>query len=155
MLLESPIRILIHRGCGLIDEDQPVAAIIVDQASGRIYGQRRPADDQHIRMFNCVQCLCQRVLIQAFFILEHYVRLHLPAACTGGNPCAVQHEFGVVHLVAALAEIAVDRPVQFQHVFTPGLLMQPSIFCVTTAVSFPAVSNSASFLWAALGCASR
>ena len=98
-------------------------AVVVDQTGRRVYDQRRPADDEHIRRRDEPDRLFQDLLVQRFLI-KHHVRADDAAAFAAGHTLAVVDEALGIRPAAAGAVAAVCRAVQLEHLAAAGLLVQ-------------------------------
>ena len=85
--MNDQISTAIRRSRGLIDQNQLIAAVIVDQTSGRIHSQRCAADDQDIRLGDVVYALVDRVAVESLLV-QHDIRLDNAAAGASRNAMA-------------------------------------------------------------------
>lgn len=82
-----------------------------------------PADDQHIRLRNCLYAVHQALLIERLLI-QHNIRLDDAAAGASRNTVTGFHVLGIIEFAAVLAVISMHRAVQLVDVLATGSLMQ-------------------------------
>ena len=106
-----------------VDEGKTAAAVIAEQACGRIDGETRSADEQHIGMPDGGNGPGQRFLVERLLI-EHDVGLHDAAAGAAGDALRIADKLGGIKFAALHAVIAQNAAVQLIDALAPGLLVQ-------------------------------
>ena len=126
---------------------------VAHQPSGGVYHQGGAADDEHVGVGDIIQSLVHDLLVQALLI-QHHIGLNDAAAGAAGDAGGIGHSLHAVELAAAAAVIAQDAAVELQYLMAAGLLVQ-AVDVLRDDRQQAARSHWASFLWAALGWASR
>ena len=112
-------------GGALVDQGQPIPAVIADQPRRRVHRQGGTADDQHVRPGDGLHRAHHGCLVQALLV-EHHVWLHHPATrWTAGHAAGLQQEVQAVEPAALHAVVPVDGAVELVHRFAPRRLVEP------------------------------
>ena len=116
--------LLVERSGLLVDQNQTISLVEVDQAGGRIYGQRRTADNQHIGPAQGVKGAPQTFWIE-FFTIEHDIRPDAAATGAVRHAGTGENRFERERTAAFQAVIALHAAMQLDHIAAAGQLVQP------------------------------
>ena len=122
--MDDEIRLRVIRRGAAVDEHQLMPGIVIQKSRRGVHGQRRTADDEHLRLADIADGLGQNVLVQTFLV-KHDVRPDDAAAVTVRHAGAVVDTLRRIRPAAAHTVAAVDAAVQLEHILAPGRLMQP------------------------------
>lgn len=70
-IVDDQIGVGVGRSGIAVDKDQTVAAVVADQAGGRVNDQRSASYYQHISIFDLDHGLGKHVLIEVLFVKDH------------------------------------------------------------------------------------
>src|SRR5690606_3394450 len=76
-------------GRRFIDDNEMISGKITDQPRGRVHDERRPRDNQRVRLAYAVDRARQRLRVK-LFLIQNNVGTDNPAAVTAGNAGAVR-----------------------------------------------------------------
>ena len=121
--MEHKICMVIIGSCITVDEDEAVATVVVDEASGGIDRQAGAGNDQKIGSADGLDAAFDGALIQTLFV-EYNVGLDNAAAVTLRYANCITHKFRAVEFSAAGAVIAKNTAMEFIDPLTACFLVQ-------------------------------
>lgn len=121
--MEDQVGLVVVGGGVTVDEDQAVAAVVVDKAGGGVDGEAGSGDHEKVGMMDGHDGLFDGGLVKTFLVEDH-IGFHGAAAGAFGDAFAVSDEFGGVEFSAAGAIVSKDGAVELIDFFTASFLME-------------------------------
>lgn len=85
LLMDNEIRLIVIRRGAAVDEHQLIAPVVIQKSGCGVHGQRRAADDEHLRLADVMDCPGHDIVVQALLI-KHDVRPMMPPQSQCGTP---------------------------------------------------------------------